>query len=116
MPWGPRTLGHTSPDVPRLHLKPPAPPTGVVDGAWWPRLMVHGRTVRLEGYRTQARHTVDLVGGSGRVTLLVLPAQTDQEAAEARLAAAAKPGVIDTVSQLFRFAAPTSAAHIRTST
>ena len=29
---------HTPPDyTPRLRLKPKAPPTGYVDGAWWPR-------------------------------------------------------------------------------
>jgi hypothetical protein len=38
MPSGSNTTPSTSPVAePRLRLKPPAPATGHVDGAWWPR-------------------------------------------------------------------------------
>jgi hypothetical protein len=37
MPSGPKTTPASSTTEARLSLKPPAPPTGRVDGAWWPR-------------------------------------------------------------------------------
>jgi hypothetical protein len=72
--------------------------------------VVDGRTVRLAGYRTQAPHTIDLVSGHGRVTtLLVVPVEADQAAAEAALEAAAQEGATDTVAELLDFATPVAA-------
>ncbi|QFU86806.1 DUF5994 family protein [Amycolatopsis sp. YIM 10] len=111
----------------RLRLKPKAPATGYVDGAWWPRtrdltrelpalltvlavrlnvaerftyhledwpptprrITVGGKTFRLEGFRSQAAGTVTVIGQGGRVTLLVVPPETDPEAAhDVQMAAA----------------------------
>src|ERR1700682_4019279 len=85
--------------TPRLRLKPKAPQSGYVDGAWWPRsddlaaelpdllavlsvrlgridrvlyklnewaktsakLVTGGRAVRLDGYRRQPTHTVEVL-------------------------------------------------------
>src|SRR4051812_46064612 len=100
--------------TPRLRLKPKAPRSGYVDGAWWPhsgdlatelpdllavlsvrlgpidrvmynlgewkssptRLMSGGRSVRLDGYRRQPAHTVEIAGLTGhRIVLLVIAPQ-----------------------------------------
>jgi hypothetical protein len=122
----------------RSKLKPSAPPTGRVDGGWWPRsrdlaaevpalqavvaerlgtvesvsyhlgdwdpaarrIVVHGRTVRLAGYRTQHPATIDVLGARYRLTLLVVPPETDPAAAGAALAAAGSPGNTDEVEAL----------------
>lgn len=125
-------------DSRRLSLKPEAPTTGFVDGAWWPgsrdlaaelpalaaavtsrlgpveavsynidawdttprRVAVGGGVVRMAGYHTQARDTVDVRGARHLLTLLVVPPDTDPRTAAAALAAAGRAGNTDGVDAL----------------
>jgi hypothetical protein len=113
----------------RLRLKPKAPRTGYVDGAWWPRsrdlsaelpslltvlavrlervdritfnlaawsasprrLRFEDADVRLEGFRAQPATTVTVIGAwdRHRLTLLVVPPETDPVAAHGILMTAA---------------------------
>ncbi|UMP07127.1 DUF5994 family protein [Amycolatopsis sp. EV170708-02-1] len=115
--------------VARLRLKPTAPATGHVDGAWWPasrdlatelpfllvvlavqlervervtynltawppaplRLAVESGKVRLEGFHSQHTDTVTVIGTAGRrrLTLLVVPPETEPDLAHRLLMAAA---------------------------
>ena len=123
----PATPEHT----PRLRLKPKAPQSGFVDGAWWPHsddlnaelpdllavlavrlgpvdrvqfnvnewfkptptLVSGGRAVRLYGHQRQPVSTVEIVGlNDGRITLLVVPPNSEPDAAHDALMAAAAPG------------------------
>ncbi|GAA3834148.1 hypothetical protein GCM10022380_60630 [Amycolatopsis tucumanensis] len=123
----------------RMTLKPEAPATGQVDGAWWPRsrdlsaelpallaaltarlgaverstyhldgwnpagtkLATGGRTVRLDGFRSQRPGTVTLVGtGMRRLTLLVVPPETTDAAAAKAMRDASLPGGDDSVDSL----------------
>lgn len=128
----------TRTDSRRLSLKPEAPITGFVDGAWWPasrdlaaelpalvaavtsrlgpveavsynidawdatprRVGVGGSVVRMAGYHTQARDTVDVRGARRLLTLLVVPPDTDPRTAAAALAAAGRAGNTDGVDAL----------------
>lgn len=131
MPSGP----HTSSSSPRLRVKPPAPTTGYVDGAWWPRSrdlpaelpalleqlaakvervtynltawpparrrIVHeGRLIRLEGFRSQHADTVTVIGIRHRLTLLVVPPETEPVLAERILTAAAHADNTDDIETL----------------
>ena len=125
-------------DSRRLSLKPEAPTTGFVDGAWWPasrdlaaelpamaaavtsrlgpveavsynidawdatprRVDVGGAVVRMAGYHTQARDTVDVRGARHRLTLLVVPPETDPRTADTALTAAGRAGNTDGVDAL----------------
>jgi len=131
---------HTLPEhTPRLRLKPKAPLSGFVDGAWWPRsddltaelpdllavLSVRlgqiGRviynvsewpnapkkfatgegTVRLDGYRLQPVHTIEILGLDGKnIVLLVVSPQADPEQAHTILMTAAGPDNTLTVNSL----------------
>ena len=113
----------------RLRLKPKAPRTGYVDGAWWPRsrdlaaelpslltvlavrlgqvervsfnlaawpttprrLRIEDADVRLEGFRSQPAATVTVIGPweRHRLTLLVVPPETDPVVAHGILMTAA---------------------------
>jgi hypothetical protein len=113
----------------RLRLKPKAPRTGYVDGAWWPRsrdlsaelpslltvlavrleqvervtfnlaawpaqprrLRFGDADVRLEGFRSQPAATVTVIGAweRHRLTLLVVPPETDPVVAHGILMTAA---------------------------
>jgi len=123
----------------RLKLKPRAPITGYVDGAWWPRsldlsaelpallavlairlgrvqrvsynlttwdtaprrLPMDGHQVRLGGFHAQHPHTVDVIGSDGsRLTLLVLPPETDPATAHLVLMKAGRRGSIDSIEDL----------------
>ncbi len=116
--------------TPRLRLKPKAPRSGFVDGAWWPhgydlnaelpdllavlsvrlgpidrvlfninewskptpKLVSGGRAVRLYGHQRQPVSTVEVVGlDDGRITLLVVPPDSEPEGAHDALMAAAAP-------------------------
>jgi hypothetical protein len=129
----------------RLKLKPRAPITGYVDGAWWPRsldlsaelpallsvlairlgrvqrvsynlttwdaaprrLPVDGHQVRLGGFHAQHPHTVDAIGSDGsRLTLLVVPPETDPATAHQILLKAGRRDNIDSIDDLL---APTPA-------
>jgi hypothetical protein len=110
----------------RLTLKPAAPPTGAVDGGWWPRsrdlaaevpallaaltdrlgnvegvnynlddwgrsprkINVGGAHVRLSGYHSQHRDTIDVLSQGDRVTLLVLAPEATEPVALPALGAA----------------------------
>src|SRR5437763_4998905 len=125
---------------PRLRLKPKAPATGYVDGAWWPtsrdltaelpsllavlavrlegiervtfnlsawpptgrRLAFGGGDVRLEDFRAQHSGTVTVIGAwdRHRVTLLVVPPETDPDLAQRMLMTAAHRGNKDSVETL----------------
>jgi hypothetical protein len=125
--------------TPRLRLKPKAPRSGYVDGAWWPRsddlaaelpdllavlsvrlgridrvlynlnewatapakLATGGRAVRLDGYRRQPIHTVEVLGlNRNKIALLVVPPNADPHEAHATLMAAAAPSDDSTVDSL----------------
>ena len=125
--------------TPRLRLKPKAPRSGYVDGAWWPRsddlaaelpdllavlsvrlgridrvlynlnewakasakLTTGGRAVRLDGYRRQPVHTVEVLGlNRNKIVLLVVPPNADPDEAHATLMAAAAPSNDSTVDSL----------------
>jgi len=125
--------------TPRLRLKPKAPQSGYVDGAWWPhtddltaelpdllavlsvrlgridrvlynlnawaraprKLIVGGRSVRLEGYRLQSANTVEVLGlGRDRITLLVVPPRTASREAHTTMMTAAQPNNAATVDDL----------------
>ncbi|AUI57304.1 DUF5994 family protein [Amycolatopsis sp. BJA-103] len=128
------TLDHPK-HVARLRLKPKAPSTGYVDGAWWPasrdlaaelpsllvvlavqldhiervtynleawppaprRLVVESGDVRLEGFRSQHFDSLTVVGTSGRrrLTLLVVPPETEPELAHHLLMTAAHRDSVD---------------------
>ena len=125
-------------DAERLRLKPDAPTTGVVDGAWWPasrdlaaelphvvaalatrlgpvervnynldvwqaaprRIRIDGRVVRMGGFRSQAPELLKVSVERRMLTLLVVPPETDAEAAEHILAAASRDGNTDDVAAL----------------
>ena len=125
--------------TPRLRLKPKAPTTGHVDGAWWPhsddlvkelpdllavlsvrlgtvdrvlfnlaewakapgRLLTGGRAVRLDGYRIQPAHTLEVLGmGREKLLLLVVPPDTDADLAHAAMMTAAATDDISSVADL----------------
>ena len=132
------TSTFTRTDSRRLSLKPEAPTTGFVDGAWWPasrdlaaelpalaaavtsrlgpveavsynidawdvtprRVAVGGAVVRMAGYHTQAHDTVDVRGARHRLTLLVVPPDTEPRTAAAALAAAGRAGNTDGLDAL----------------
>ncbi|GAB2747702.1 DUF5994 family protein [Amycolatopsis magusensis] len=143
MTSGPHLTAHTATDglhpATRLRLKPKAPATGYVDGAWWPEsrdlvrelpalltvlgVRLHGverftyhletwpgtprkvrvgdEVVRAEGFRTQPADTVTAIGSSGeRVTLLVVPPDTEAEFAHDVLMTAAHRGNNDSIASL----------------
>ena len=116
----------TSPtQTPRLRLKPKAPHSGFVDGAWWPhtsnlsselpdllavlykvdewsqaptKLATGGRRVHLDGYRRQPRNTIEIVGlDRENIVLLTVPANTDAAEAHSALMSAARPNNRSTV-------------------
>jgi len=131
---------HTPPaHTPRLRLKPKAPLSGYVDGAWWPRsddltaelpdllsvlsirlgpigrvvynvnewatppakFATGGRTIRLDGYRRQPVHTVELLGlGGNKIVLLVVSPHADEDQAHAIMMTAAGPNDASTVESL----------------
>ena len=61
---------------------------------------IGGDVVRMNGYRTQPHDTIDVMGGQHRLTLLIVPPDTDPEAAPAVVAAAGRQGNVDDVTAL----------------
>ena len=136
---------HTPPvHTPRLRLKPKAPESGFVDGAWWPhtddlaaelpdllavlsvrlgpisrvlyntsewaqsprKFAAAGRMVRLDGYRLQPVHTVEILGlNRDALVLLVVSPQADPEPAHAIMMTAAGPDNATTVENLLMLSA-----------
>jgi hypothetical protein len=78
--------------------------------AWGPaprRISVDGHLVRLGGFRYQNPHTMDVIGLAGtRVTLLVVPPGTAQEAAHQMLMTAGRRDNVDSVDTLLLSTAP----------
>lgn len=141
----PAALATEQPRQPlRLKLKPKAPTTGHVDGAWWPRsrdlsaelpallavlavrlgqvrrvsfnltdwattprrIAVDGQPVRLGGFNFQHTHTVDVIGPhEPRITLLVIPPETQQATAHQVLMRASGRGNADNIGELLTPAA-----------
>jgi len=137
---------HTPPvHTPRLRLKPKAPETGFVDGAWWPhtddlaaelpdllavlsvrlgpvarvvynssewakpprKLVAGGRTVRLDGYRLQPVHTIEVLGlNRDRIVLLVVSPHAEAEQAHTTMMTAAGPDNAATVEGLLMTTGP----------
>ncbi len=65
------------------------------------KLATGGRTVRLDGFRSQRPGTVTLVGtGTRRLTLLVVPPDTTDAAAAEAMREASRPGGDDSVDSL----------------
>lgn len=126
-------------NTPRLRLKPKAPATGYVDGAWWPhtddlarelsdllavlsvrlgpvsrvmynlddwpdvpaRVRLADRQVRLDGYRLQPHHTIEVLGLTGdRIVLLVVPPLFDPDHAYETLMTAAAPDDTSSIDAL----------------
>lgn len=118
----------------RLRLKPKAPPTGHLDGAWWPQsrdlatelpmlagvlavrlgyvtrvayamdvwnaiprhIELDGRTVRLEGFRSQDANIVHVCGPDRqRSTLLVIPPDATGTAGHDAMMLASRPSNTD---------------------
>jgi Family of unknown function (DUF5994) len=74
-------------------------------GAWDTvprRIDIDGAAVRLAGYRTQDHDTVDVISGRRRLTLLIVPPETDPQAAQHALAAAGQDGNVDGIEKLLR--------------
>lgn len=145
--------GRQSPPIhtPRLRLKPKAPHSGYVDGAWWPhsddlvtelpdllavlsvrlgpvarviynltewttapaKLALGSQTVRLDGYRRQPVHTVELLGlNRKRVVLLVISPLADPHQAHAVMMTAAGPNNSLTVDSLLMVSAAEAEAGV----
>lgn len=142
---------HTPPvHTPRLRLKPKAPQSGYVDGAWWPhsedlmaelpdllsvlsvrlgpigrviynvnewatpatKFVTGGRTVRLDGYRRQPVHTVEVLGlNRARVVLLVVSPRADTDQAHAIMMTAAGPSDASTIDSLLMTNAEETETH-----
>ena len=65
------------------------------------KLATGGRRVRLDGYRRQPTHTVEVLGlNRNRIALLVVPPNADPDQAHATLMAGAAPGDDSTVDSL----------------
>ena len=125
----------------RLRLRPKAPTSGYVDGAWWPRsrdlaaelpallavlavrlgeiprvsynltewettprqITADGVRIRLSGFWTRPPHTVDVIAGDRRrLSLLVVPTDTEASAAHHIMMRAAERDNTDTVEDLLR--------------
>ncbi|WP_436498998.1 DUF5994 family protein [Actinokineospora sp. HUAS TT18] len=123
----------------RLRLRPKAPASGYVDGAWWPhshdlsaelpsllavlnvrlgrvervsyhladwsaaprRVNIDGDMTRLGGFTAQSAHTVDMIAADGRrLTLLVVPPDTDESAAHGTMMNASQRDNTDTIAEL----------------
>ena len=133
--------------TPRLRLKPKAPESGFVDGAWWPhtddlvgelpdllavlsirlgqvsrvvyntsewatpprKLATGGRTVRLDGYRLQPVHTIEVLGlNRDKIVLLVVAPHADADQAHAIMMTAAGPDNASTIEDLLMISAEKS--------
>jgi hypothetical protein len=65
------------------------------------RITVDGRSIRLGGFNFQHPHTVDVIGPTEpRVTLLVIPPETEQMAAHQVLMTASRRDNADNIGEL----------------
>lgn len=66
-----------------------------------PKTTIDGRSVRLDGYRNQPSHTVEIIGSNRRkITLLLVPPNTDPDLAHSTMMAAAAANDSSTVESL----------------
>lgn len=67
------------------------------------KLATGGHTVRLDGYRLQPINTLEVLGvNRNKITLLVVPPNTDSEHAHATMMAAAAPNNDSSIDDLLR--------------
>jgi len=64
------------------------------------RIRTGGRVVRMGGFRSQAPELLKVIGERRMLTLLVVPPETDAEAAEHILATASRQGNTDDIAAL----------------
>jgi hypothetical protein len=64
------------------------------------KITADGEVVRLAGYRTQHHATIDVIGANQRLTLLVVPPETQPQPAHAALLASGHRGNTDTIETL----------------
>jgi hypothetical protein len=64
------------------------------------RIRAGGQVVRMGGFRSQAPDVLTVIGERRMLTLLVVPPETDAEAAEHILAAASRDGNTDDIAAL----------------
>ncbi len=77
------------------------------------KVAMGGRAVRLDGYRHQPSHTVEVIGHSRRrILLLLVPPSTDPESAHTAMMAAAAVRDSSTVEALLTSRAPTRAVPV----
>ena len=69
------------------------------------KVRVDGHVVRMGGFRSQSAATLKVLGERRTLTLLVVPPETDEEAAHRILAAASEDGNTDGVDALMTTAA-----------
>lgn len=84
-------------------------------GATIRKLRVDGAALRLAGYRSQHADTVDVLGRTHRITLLVVPPEATQKAGHQALVLASAAGITNDPTQLLllsgvRSGAPTADA------
>ncbi|BBX09901.1 DUF5994 family protein [Mycolicibacterium aichiense] len=69
------------------------------------KILIGGRTVRLDGYHRQPSNTVEVQGlGGGKLVLLVVPVGTDADRAHAVMMTAAAPDNASTSDELLAVA------------
>lgn len=114
--WWPRSWDLAA-EVPAL-LAALAPHLGSVEGVsynlddWGPtprKITIGGARVRLAGYRSLHRNTIDVHGARHHVTLLVVAPEAAASVAHATLRDAGHPGNIDGVETLLRTSVDRSA-------
>jgi len=69
------------------------------------KVRVDGKVVRMGGFRSQPAATLKVVGEGRALTLLVVPPETDQQAAHRVLAAASENGNTEGIDALLATAA-----------
>lgn len=74
------------------------------------KLRVDGAALRLAGYRSQPTDTVDVIGRTHRITLLVVSPEATDAGGRAAMARAADPGSVATPAQLLNGAEPADPA------
>lgn len=74
------------------------------------RVPIDGRSARLDGYRNQPGHTVEIIGSNrSRIVLLLVPPNTDPDLAHSTMMAAAAAEDSSTVERLLTQSAQTPA-------
>jgi Family of unknown function (DUF5994) len=77
------------------------------------KIMIGGAVVRLAGYRSQRRGTIDVLGARQRLTLLVVPPESMPSSAHTALMASGHRGNTDDIEALLRGSADDDPAELR---